>query len=96
MIRNSSIHAGIRAPLARVRGDLRNDLRCGFEIVTARDLDRIGIAGVTEKLRDRVTNTPVYISVDIDVLDVSHLRHKSGANLIFCSLRLHRPLGQLR
>ena len=63
LIRNTSIHAGIRAPLARRKGDLRNDMRCGFEIVTARDIDRIGVSGVIRKLKERVGNSRVYISV---------------------------------
>ncbi|MCJ1384391.1 hypothetical protein MMC17_007507 [Xylographa soralifera] len=69
LIRNTSIHAGIRAPLIRPKGDLRNDIRCGFEIVRARDIDRIGVSGVIEKLKSRIGDTNVYISVDIDVLD---------------------------
>ncbi|TKA61488.1 hypothetical protein B0A49_07687 [Cryomyces minteri] len=69
LIRNSSIHAGIRAPIIRPKGDLRNDLRCGFQIVKARDIDRIGTHGVIEKLKQRVAGSRVYISVDIDVLD---------------------------
>ncbi|KAH0538631.1 hypothetical protein FGG08_004768 [Glutinoglossum americanum] len=69
LILNSSIHAGIRAPWIRPKGDLRNDLRCGFEIVKARDLDRQGTAGVVKTLKERVGNSNVYISVDIDVLD---------------------------
>lgn len=69
LILNTSVHAGIRAPLIRPKADLRNDLRCGFEIVTARDLDRLGVPGVLKKLRDRVGETKVYVSVDIDVLD---------------------------
>jgi hypothetical protein len=69
LIRNTSIHAGIRAPVLRPKGDLRNDLRCGFDIVKARDIDRIGISGVIERLKDRVGDSRVYISVDIDVLD---------------------------
>ena len=69
LIRNTSIHAGIRAPVVRAKGDIRNDIRCGFEMVRARDIDRIGIAGVIERLKERVSGTKVYISVDIDVLD---------------------------
>lgn len=68
LITNKSIHAGIRAPVLRKKGDIRNDLRCGFEIVRARDIDRIGTAGVIQMIKDRVA-TKVYISVDIDVLD---------------------------
>jgi agmatinase len=51
------------------RKDLRNDKRCGFEIIKARDIDRIGIQGVINALKKRVGNTKVYISVDIDALD---------------------------
>ncbi|KAI0804416.1 arginase [Xylaria sp. FL0064] len=69
LIRNTSIHAGIRAPLAQPKGDIENDERCGFAHVTARDLDRLGTSGVVSRIRDRVAGGPVYISVDIDVLD---------------------------
>ena len=69
LVRNTSIHAGIRAPVIRPKEDLRNDLRCGFEMIKARDIDRIGVHGVIEKLKKRVGSTKVYISVDIDVLD---------------------------
>ena len=69
LIRNTSIHAGIRAPLTRGKGDLRNDLRCGFDILKARDIDRMGVDGIIKKLKDRVGDSKVYISVDIDVLD---------------------------
>ncbi|KAF2645865.1 Arginase/deacetylase [Massarina eburnea CBS 473.64] len=69
LIRNTSIHAGIRAPVMRPKGDLRNDIRCGFEMVRARDIDRIGVSGVIERLKKRVSGSNVYISVDIDVLD---------------------------
>jgi len=69
LIRNTSIHAGIRAPMVRPKGDLRNDRRCGFEIVKAREIDRFGVSGVVERLKSRVAGTKVYISVDIDVLD---------------------------
>lgn len=69
LIRNTSIHAGIRGPLSGPRKDLQNDARCGFEVLTARDIDRIGVSGIIRKLKDRVGESKVYISVDIDVLD---------------------------
>ena len=69
LILNSSMHAGIRAPVANKHYDLRHDKACGFHIVTARELDRIGTQGVNEKLKQRTKGTKVYISVDIDVLD---------------------------
>ncbi|ELQ44105.1 arginase family protein [Pyricularia oryzae] len=69
LIKNTSIHAGIRAPLIRRQGDLRNDLRCGFTIITARDLDRLGVSGMISRIKERVGDSKVYISIDIDVLD---------------------------
>ena len=68
----SSIHAGIRAPLFNPNRDLRNDARCGFEIITARDIDRIGVSGIIDRLKKRVGDSKVYISVDIDVLDPAY------------------------
>ncbi|KAL4933058.1 agmatinase [Aspergillus undulatus] len=69
LIRNTSIHVGIRAPVTRRKDDMKNDIRCGFSTVKARDLDRLGISGVVEEIKARVGNSRVYISVDIDVLD---------------------------
>lgn len=69
LVRNTSIHAGIRAPVVRPKGDVRNDLRCGFEIIKARDIDLLGVHGVIDSIKKRVSGTKVYISVDIDVLD---------------------------
>jgi agmatinase len=53
----------------REKDDLSNDHRCGFSIITARDLDLIGAQGVIDSLKKRVANNKVYISVDIDSLD---------------------------
>src|ERR1700730_7350236 len=69
LILNSSIHAGIRAPMIRPKKDISNDRRCGFSMVRARDIDRIGMGGVIDILKERVGDSRVYISVDIDVLD---------------------------
>ena len=48
---------------------MRNDVRCGFATITARDLDTLGIRDVIDAIRARVGDSSVYISVDIDVLD---------------------------
>lgn len=66
---DSSIQAGIRAPLGSHRRDLDNDVQCGFEIITARDIDELEAKGVIKKLKDRTGSGNVYITVDIDVLD---------------------------
>lgn len=63
-----SVHVGIRGPLFSPQ-DLADDARLGFGIVTAMDLETEHIAGVVRRIRDRVGDRPVYVSVDIDVLD---------------------------
>lgn len=69
LILNSSIHAAVRAPVMREKDDLSNDHRCGFSIITARDIDLIGSQGVIDALKKRVGDNKVYISLDIDSLD---------------------------
>ncbi|EEQ91171.2 agmatinase [Blastomyces dermatitidis ER-3] len=69
VLNSSSIHVGIRAPVVRPKKDIENDIRCGFDIITARDIDHIGTSGIVEKIKKRVGNNKAYISVDIDVLD---------------------------
>ena len=72
LILNTSAHAGIRAPASNKKYDWRNDRKCGFEITTARDIDKIGVTGIIDKLKARVGDSNVYISVDIDVLDPAY------------------------
>lgn len=62
------IHIGIRGPLYD-QSDLTDDARFGFQIVRAGDLDRIGIEETVAKIRNRVGDHPVYLSIDVDVLD---------------------------
>ena len=69
LVTNTSVHVGIRAPAINRKHDWKNDRRCGFEIVTARDIDRLGVQGVIDRVRERVGEGRVYVSVDIDVLD---------------------------
>lgn len=64
-------HVGTRGPLYGKR-DLEDDRRFGFGIVTSSDVFRQGVDEVVAKLRDRIGNRPLYVSVDIDVLDPAH------------------------
>lgn len=64
-------HVGTRGPLYGKR-DLEDDRRFGFGIITSSDVFRQGVDEVVAKLRDRIGNRPLYISVDIDVLDPAH------------------------
>lgn len=66
--RESSMHLGIRGPLYS-SADLSNDAELGFATVTTDQIDVDGSAGIVEQLRARVGDRPVYVSLDIDVLD---------------------------
>jgi len=68
LIQDASSHVGIRGPLYS-RQDLDDDATFGFEIVRAEDLDRIGLEEIVAGVRRRTNDAPVYLSIDIDVLD---------------------------
>ena len=67
-IDSASTHVGIRGPLYD-RQDLVADAELGFRIVHCRELDEIGIRGAVERIRTRTKDHPLYLSIDIDVLD---------------------------
>lgn len=64
-------HVGTRGPLYGKK-DLEDDRRFGFGIVTSSDVYYQGVRETVAKLRDRIGSRPLYISVDIDVLDPAH------------------------
>lgn len=65
---DKSIHLGIRGPVYD-RLDLVDDKNFGFRAIRAADLDTLGIEGAVDTVKARVGDAPVYLSVDIDVLD---------------------------
>jgi len=66
--REGSMHVGIRGPLYDAQ-DLVDDRALGFQIVPAHEVEDLGSRGVAERIRARVQDRPVYVSIDIDVLD---------------------------
>ncbi|MCC3279830.1 agmatinase [Arthrobacter sp. zg-Y40] len=64
-------HVGTRGPLYGKK-DLEEDRRFGFGIVTSSDVFRQGVDEVVDRLRSRIGSRPLYVSVDIDVLDPAH------------------------
>ncbi|MFJ9553701.1 agmatinase [Nocardiopsis sp. NPDC101807] len=64
-------HVGTRGPLYGKK-DLEDDRRFGFGIVTSADVMRKGVDEIADALRQRIGNRPLYVSVDIDVLDPAH------------------------
>jgi agmatinase len=63
-----SLHVGIRGPLYGAT-DLEESTRLGFATVACTDYDRLGLDGVIGAMRERLGEGPVYVSVDIDVID---------------------------
>lgn len=64
-------HVGIRGGIYDP-SELADDCRAGFEIIRSEEfLDR-STADITGQIRRRLGQAPVYISVDIDVLDPAH------------------------
>ena len=70
LVEDHSIHVGIRGPLYD-RSDLDDDLRFGFRTIRASDIDVLGVGGAIDAISGRVADLPVYLSIDIDVLDPS-------------------------
>lgn len=68
LLEDKSMHVGIRGPVYD-QNDFLRDHEFGFQIIRATDLDAFGVEKAIERVRDRLGDTPVYLSVDIDVLD---------------------------
>jgi agmatinase len=64
-------HMGIRGPLYAA-ADLEDDRALGFQIVRADDYETDGVRGAVDRMRARLGDAPVYVSIDIDVLDPCH------------------------
>jgi agmatinase len=70
LIEDHSIHIGTRGPIYG-RDDLDDDRRFGFRTIRASDVDTLGVPGTIDAITERVADLPVYLSIDIDVLDPS-------------------------
>ncbi len=68
---DASIHVGIRGPLYS-RHDLAQDAELGFKVIHCDELQQHGADPIAAKIRRRVGAHPLYLSIDIDVLDPSH------------------------
>jgi agmatinase len=65
------IHIGIRGPLYAA-SNLEDDQELGFQIFSAVQLEELGITEAIARMKKRVGDKPVYVSIDIDVLDPAH------------------------
>lgn len=66
-----SLHVGIRGPLYS-GDDLEQDAALGYHVISTAEIARGGVPAAIERIRERVGEGPVYLSVDIDVLDPAH------------------------
>ena len=66
-----SQHIGIRGPLYG-KQDLENDAVLGFQVIRSDDYEFDGVKSIVDRMRARLDGGPVYVSVDIDVLDPAH------------------------
>jgi len=68
LVEDHSVHVGIRGPIYG-QADLQDDKGFGFKTIRASDIDTLGVGGAIDAIIERVGDLPVYLSVDIDVLD---------------------------
>jgi len=66
-----SMHVGIRGPLYS-RDDIKQDEELGFRVIHCDDFQTEGVDAIVGRIRDRVGDHPLYLSIDIDVLDPAH------------------------
>lgn len=71
LLKEHSAHVGIRGSLYSA-DDLTDDAELGFTIVHAREFHTTPFTEIIQRISDRVGDAPLYISIDIDVLDPAH------------------------
>lgn len=95
----ASMHVGIRGPLY-AKSDLEDDERLGFAIVSSEYVEEHGVEAAIERIRTRIGDAPLYISIDIDVLDPAHApgtgTPEAGGLTSRELLRMLRALADLR
>ena len=70
-VKGSSVHVGIRGSVYSA-DDMTSDAELGFRIVRSMDFERKGVDQIVGDLRSTIGDMPLYVSVDIDVLDPAH------------------------
>jgi agmatinase len=66
-----SLHVGIRGPLYS-SADLDEDASLGYAVISTGQIASGGVPAAIERIRQRVGDRPLYVSIDIDVLDPAH------------------------
>ena len=68
---SASMHVGVRGPLYS-RDDLIRDAELGFKVVHCDEFETESVASIVRRIRERVGEHSLYLSIDIDVLDPAH------------------------
>lgn len=69
ILKNKSVHAGLRTRLSGIEDNEDDDAQ-GWIRFSTDDIDDLGFAAMAKQIVDHVgTETPVYLSIDIDVID---------------------------
>lgn len=69
IMKHKSVHAGLRTRLSGIEDNQGDDAQ-GWTRIACDDIDDLGVDGVAQKIMKQVgTETPVYLSIDIDVID---------------------------
>lgn len=66
-----NVHVGLRGPLYSQQ-DLDADRDLGFAAISTAAVAQRGVDDAIDRVRQRVGDLPVYLSIDIDVLDPAH------------------------
>lgn len=64
-------HVGIRSGIYDP-GELEDDARLGFGVIRTEDFQEQTVPSIAGQVRARLGSGPVYVSIDIDVLDPAH------------------------
>ncbi|WP_104062354.1 agmatinase [Arthrobacter sp. 4R501] len=65
------MHVGIRHSTPSTK-DFDEDTALGFATITTLDIARYGVEHAASRIRERVGDQPMYVSIDVDVLDPAH------------------------
>lgn len=69
LVKKGNMHVGSRCSLYDEHFDMDNDLRCGFGMIRAREVDISGVEDTIDRIVKAVGDQYLYLSVDVDVLD---------------------------
>ena len=61
-----------QSALSHAMRRVEDDAVLGFQVIRSDDFEFDGVASIVDRMRARLDAGPVYVSVDIDVLDPAH------------------------